>query len=608
MPRPKPRLTIVSVLAAIASVPTAADDLPRPRLLLTAKAVERIEAAAASDPLAASLQAAVLAKAERLRDERTCDYLIPDGKRLLRESRRAIDTVTHTAMAWRLAGRQADFDRCIAELDAACGLPDWNPSHFLDTAEMATAVAIGLDWLWQDLAPAQRRRYRETIIAKAIGPWREGVDGNIWWSRVRNNWSQVCAGGIATAAVAVAESPAELAAGPLPRCLETLAGCCRFYEPDGAYPEGPGYADYGTAYHVLGLAAGEMAGHPADPPEPLLAVNRFMAHAFGPTGLSFNFADGHANPDAVIPARSWLAIRSGNAAMQGRLRDRLTEIAARGSNNRFFPLHVLWLPPQPANRGEPLPLAATFGGEQPLACFRTAWERGATYVAVKGGTPAASHGHMDVGSFVIDALGHRWVHDLGGDNYNLPGYSDFRGGRWRYFRLNARSHNLPLVGDRLQQPDCPPCPLIERELAGPFMAAVDLTPAFTFAATPIAGRMVRRALLDPASGEVTISDSIAAPQETIRWQAMIDADARLEGPRAVLYQRGDSGKQLSVVIEPADAVWRLEPARAGDGQRANPGFSLLVAEVAPRPDLEISVRFSPSVAADPSGKPVRSAR
>ena len=33
----------------------------------------------------------------------------------------------------------------IRELDAACALKDWNPSHFLDTAEMSTAVAIVAD-------------------------------------------------------------------------------------------------------------------------------------------------------------------------------------------------------------------------------------------------------------------------------------------------------------------------------------------------------------------------------------------------------------------------------------------------------------------------------
>jgi hypothetical protein len=35
--------------------------------------------------------------------------------------------------------------RTIAELEAACALKDWNPSHFLDTAEMASAVATGYD-------------------------------------------------------------------------------------------------------------------------------------------------------------------------------------------------------------------------------------------------------------------------------------------------------------------------------------------------------------------------------------------------------------------------------------------------------------------------------
>lgn len=33
----------------------------------------------------------------------------------------------------------------------------------------------------------------------------------------------------------------------------------------------------------------------------------------------------------------------------------------------------------------------------------------------------AAHGNIDAGTFVLD-LGKRWFHDLGGDDYALPGY------------------------------------------------------------------------------------------------------------------------------------------------------------------------------------------
>ena len=54
-----------------------------------------------------------------------------------------------------------------------------------------------------------------------------------------------------------------------------------------------------------------------------------------------------------------------------------------------------------------------------------------------------NHGHADLGSFQLDALGQRWVEDLGSDDYNLPGYNSRlpRSPRWRYLRPSNRGHS-----------------------------------------------------------------------------------------------------------------------------------------------------------------------
>lgn len=60
---------------------------------------------------------------------------------------------------------------------------------------------------------------------------------------------------------------------------------------------------------------------------------------------------------------------------------------------------------------------------------------------MKAGRNGRSHGHLDLGSFVIDALGTRWATDLGPDDYSLPGYSNTSGQRWTYYRMRAEGHN-----------------------------------------------------------------------------------------------------------------------------------------------------------------------
>ena len=127
----------------------------------------------------------------------------------------------------------------------------------------------------------------------------------------------------------------------------------------------------------------------------------------------------------------------------------------RSAAGRLSALHLLWLPAAPASDAPALRTAALFGGEQPVAFLRTGWSRDDAWLAIKGGTGAASHGHLDAGSFVYEARGVRWCVDLGSDNYNMPGY--FGGKRWSYFRLNNRSHNTLVIDDKLQDDPKQPC-------------------------------------------------------------------------------------------------------------------------------------------------------
>ena len=51
-----------------------------------------------------------------------------------------------------------------------CEFPDWNPSHFLDTAEMSNAVGVGYDWLYDYLDEPTRKKVREALITLGLKP------------------------------------------------------------------------------------------------------------------------------------------------------------------------------------------------------------------------------------------------------------------------------------------------------------------------------------------------------------------------------------------------------------------------------------------------------
>ncbi len=583
---------------ALFSAAAAAYADPHPRLLFPPEAEPVVKELIAKDPLAAGLHQHVLARAEKILSQRTCEYRIPDGKRLLSESRLALNHVLHCGWAWRTTGDARFKDRVIRELDAACALQDWNPSHFLDTAEMAAAVAIGYDWLHPALSPEQRARYEDALLENALRVVEKHHAKSGWWRGPTNNWTQVCGTGMALAAEAVRERDPALCAPLIDHGRELIEKCRVFYEPDGAYPEGPSYWHYGTNYQILLLAARETLGQPVEVSPLLGKSGDFMMHVTGPTRHAFNFADGNAYTEIPSPAQSWIATHfksAGQARHVRALLERGLEDVEKGGPTgdlRFFPLHLLWLPPAPP-AGES-PLAAGFDGEeQSFAFFRSAWTPDAAWLAIKGGTGAASHGHLDAGSFVYEAGGIRWFHDMGKENYNLPGY--FGKQRWEYFRLTNFSHNTLVIGGKLQEAPEKGCPII-REIRPPGIEAgegkprfpnitVDLTPAYEGQAAK-----VRRHVRWSKDGTVAIADVLEKPAGPVRWAVVTKAKPEIDGDRVILEQ---SGKRLVLARkDKTGGSWEeysLKPPT--DRENPNKGFRLIGFTAPPAEKMKLQVEW-----------------
>ena len=58
-------------------------------------------------------------------------------------------------------------------------------------------------------------------------------------------------------------------------------------------------------------------------------------------------------------------------------------------------------------------------GANPVLMIRTEWDGSDSdvYLAIKGGSAANNHSHMDAGSFVFESKGVRWACDLGNQKY-----------------------------------------------------------------------------------------------------------------------------------------------------------------------------------------------
>lgn len=573
---------------------SAADDAPRPeddaslstlraahpRLILTDTRLEELQELLRTDPRARRYCDQVLAEADRLADAPPLRHELI-GPRLLQVSRECLRRVYALALAYRLTGQDRYARAAERNLLTVCAFPDWNPSHFLDTAEMTHAVAIGYDWLHDALPEGSRRTIREGLLRLGLEPGLacyRGEQRHGWWVQADHNWNQVCNGGLLIGALAVADTDPSVSAEILRHARASLPRALATYAPDGAWPEGPGYWAYATDYTVYALAAlqtalGQDFGLSQAPG--LAQAGRFPIESAGPTGLFLNFADvGERSRLRTQPSLFWLA-RQYDEPFLAEAQRALLERAAAG------PRDLVWYvpPPTDAATGEARPLDRLFRGPVEIALFRSAWdEPNALFAGVKAGANTVNHAHLDLGSFEFDALGVRWARDLGSDDYNLPDYWDARPGgkRWQYYRLNSRSHSVPLIDGHDQRVDAE-ARVLRFEAAPPDgrpFVTIDLTAAYRDAATRVTRGLAllnaRRALL--VQDEFELSGS-----HEVLWAMTTDAAVALDPDdpaHATLTLAGHAVEAR--LLAPAGAAFAVESAERPAPEKPNEGVRRLV--------------------------------
>lgn len=435
------------LFSAICLMPLHAVEIPpHPRLLVTDSDWKKLPARMEAQPEVAAVIKACIARADEALNAGNLTYELK-GRRLLAVSRDAVKRVLDLSTAWKATGDRRYFERCRNELLSLCAFKDWHPSHHLDTAEMQAAIAIGYDWLYADLSEADRK-----IIAAAL--LEKGLKTTFADKRVvsrDNNWNQVCNGGMVLSAVALLEIAPELALSAIEEARANIPiGLKAGYPPDGAYSEGPGYWDYGTIYSILtaqalrtaGLPGAGITEHPG-----FLESGEYVALAYGNSGLMFNYGDNRESTRKASASIAWMAKRNHSAAIWDRFGDSFLKIDPKRAES-FLALTAFWIPdPEELKAGE-LPLHFAGTGKSPIAIHRTGFDEKDLFLGIKAGKANVNHGHMDAGSFVLDSMGHRWVSDLGHQDYHSleqTGMNLFemtpQSRRWTVFRLNQSSHN-----------------------------------------------------------------------------------------------------------------------------------------------------------------------
>jgi autotransporter-associated beta strand protein len=539
---------------------------------------------------------------------------------ILAESRKVVDRMYKLGVAWHLTGDNQYAERAWTELEAVAAFPDWHPAHFLDTAEMTHACGIGYDWFFHYWTPARRETIRTAISNLGLTAGLAQFTGNASWTRsTGNNWNMVCTGGLAVGALALGTENESLTENILHRALNSTRPVWQHFTTDaGAWYEGPGYWSYTMDYGCRLLAGLEWvlgSDFGISSTQGLAESGLAPILSCGPTNVLFNFADAGAGGPPRGPAYQWLARRFGQPLYDG--------WANQGSGGA---LDALWhtastttvqaagVPPDMAFHGD----AGTAFKPQEMVTLRGRWNDNRTaFIGCKGGEMGAAHGNLDAGTFVLDALGKRWFHDLGGDDYALPGYfsSTPSSGtdRWDYYRMRPEGQNTLAIA-----PDAGPgmvlnavAPLISYQSepgGGDSLAIHDLTAVY-----PGLTRVWRGTRLTGARDEMVVQDEIqAASGKTVWWFAHFTSPATTvvispEGTSALLTQGAErlwceilrSGGTFQVM----DAV-PLATSPNPAGQNANSGHKKLAIQLANVTDATLAVWFVPL----PPGAPTPTSR
>ncbi|KAG2008563.1 heparinase II/III family protein [Coprinopsis cinerea AmutBmut pab1-1] len=558
----------------------------RPRLIAPAYKWEALPDLIRADPYLAGWNETIFRNASDYHALPPVRYHMDGYSGILDNAREFKMRIKAFAYAWRLSQNTRWADRAWQEIQHVVsddfGGPDpdntkWHPTHFLDTAEFSAAFGIAYDWMYDFWTPEQRTFIRDNLIrlglSHGVAVYGEGADFG-WWSRdTTGNWNCVCNGGLTLGALAILGDDTTGTAEALLRAAidNAKANCIRAVTDDGSWQESTNYWYFGTTglaemASALLSATGSHYGLLTEN-ENYWRTGTFHMYVFGPTSL-FDFGDHGPNKFSTTANTMFL------------LGDQLDHpefiLHQREQADAAEPWSMFWYNPAVAGAfWSGLPLDHFFDSPPvQWASMRSSWtDKDAAFLGIKAGRNQGHqrHNDLDVGTFVIDALGTRWAGELGSGDYLSTEYfggEDQDAERWKYYRKHTMGQNTLMIGRRNQNVDA--APTVRHDSSGTTQDSstvftpeddstafwtTDMTSAY-FDATSVkrGGRFLN------GRRQILIQDEVDAQAE-VQWRMHTNATIEIDssGTSATLTL---DGKEMQVVLldPPAGARFSEQPA------------------------------------------------
>ena len=437
-----------------------------PRLLFSEADILKIKTTALSDQFAKATYDNIISTANNVLSTPLLDYgLDGAGLRISNIHKISNNQVPYLVLAYQFTKDPKYALRCWQQLEKMCSWPDWGAyRHFLDAGIAAKGIAIAYDGLYNYLTVEQRSVLAAAVKKFVLEPAKTQIQtgtGPFKWWLTNDNWNGICHGGMIMAALAIYETDPTYNSKIISIAVNGILPYMQSLAPDGASEEGMSYWSYGLSNTFLafesmkrclsttyGLA--EQAG--------FRKTGWFPYLVSGPVGTA-SFGDDYTyiGKNYKFLSYFWFSNYFKDAALAKAHYD---NCIARNSNKNekmngwsdlLFYNHDL------VSQGS----STVF----PLSNYTKVIDYmyvqedntdNAMYIGMHGGDNNASHGHLDAGTFFIQALGENFaVGNLGSEspyqadyfNSSNPTYTSASTtitstpGRLYYYRVRTESKN-----------------------------------------------------------------------------------------------------------------------------------------------------------------------
>ena len=490
------------------------------------------------------------------------------GRRMLHVSRAVMFHVMDWSYAYLMTGDKKYARRAEQEMLAAAAFDDWNPSHFLDVAEMTLALSTGYSWLYNVISKENRNIIAEAIYNKGLIPSFSKENEGIF--RSDGNWNQVCNAGMVCGAAAVMDRHPRECEKVIDRALIGIkVAMDASYSPQGVFPEGPMYAVYGTGFNILmiealrnmpqyAVALAEVENYPG-----FLEAGRFMLHTTTNSGRLWPYGDCQRFGNNQL-LQLWFSRRTNDPGLLHHFLRMTAEKPSSAVGDRYSAA-ILMAMADVRIKGDDDALPLVYEGQGPkssLSVLRQGWDKEDTFAGLKGGSPLAGHSHLDAGAVVVERYGTQWLTDPGMVDYTDTescGVDLWNQGedsqRWEMFRINNQGHSTLTFGPGHSQKITAYSPVkSDKERKE---ARIDMSDAYS----RDADRCIRTMRMED-NGDVTLCDSITSPDRFtyVCWTGITEANAS-EQPDGSILLTDDMGHEALLKVDtPFKAEINVGPA------------------------------------------------